>query len=237
MTLDYGAPFFGTSALMRADPDASYLLVAAHCLVLNDLFVDETTLLDSIDLVNWSVSSVTLSLPHGDVINGTSFRGLAIRGYSVQRETTLLDTCSPASHPSMADVNSSRAHSGHRFLISTKRRSRRSHDCYPRLEAPQMNGARSYRAFEARTARHDAVYRGTRSPRSRRTLDRRYRVPPDGQGGPHRPTRQRLRARGDRLPPRPSTGRHSPSSTTSRSSKGVTSSRSTSRFSAHTACT
>ena len=40
----YGVPFFGTSALMRADPDASYLL-ARRTAGLDDLFVNQTTVL------------------------------------------------------------------------------------------------------------------------------------------------------------------------------------------------
>ena len=40
----YGVPFFGTAALMRADPDASYLL-SRRTSGFNDLFVDETTVL------------------------------------------------------------------------------------------------------------------------------------------------------------------------------------------------
>ena len=39
----YGVPFFGTSALLRADPDVQLSSVATYVRVLTNLFVDETT--------------------------------------------------------------------------------------------------------------------------------------------------------------------------------------------------
>jgi type I restriction enzyme S subunit len=64
----YGVPFFGTSALMRADPDASYLL-AKRTPGIDDLTVTRATLLvprsgQLVGLIGHAV------LPHGDVLGG-----------------------------------------------------------------------------------------------------------------------------------------------------------------------
>jgi type I restriction enzyme, S subunit len=66
--LAYGVPFFGTSALMRADPDASYLL-AKRTPGIDELTVTKTTLLiprsgQLVGLIGHAV------LPHGDVLGG-----------------------------------------------------------------------------------------------------------------------------------------------------------------------
>jgi type I restriction enzyme S subunit len=64
----YGVPFFGTSALMRADPDASYLL-ARRTPGIGELTVGKTTLLiprsgQLAGLIGHAV------LPHGDLLGG-----------------------------------------------------------------------------------------------------------------------------------------------------------------------
>jgi type I restriction enzyme S subunit len=147
----YGAPFFGTSALMRADPDASYLL-ARRTPRLNDLFVDETTLLipRSGQLVGIIGHAV---LPHGDVVNGTITED-AIRVFCPGETTAgYLLACLSSEY-------------GRRQLKSRAFGSSIPHlnegtiagAVLPRLDAPQMDEL-GRRAFAARTARHRAVYR------------------------------------------------------------------------------
>ena len=66
----YGVPFFGTSALMRADPDASYLL-SRRTAGLDDLFVDETTvLIPASGQLNGIIGHAVL--PHGDVVGAAA---------------------------------------------------------------------------------------------------------------------------------------------------------------------
>ena len=65
----YGVPFFGTSALMRSDPDASYLL-SRRTSGFDNLFIDETTvLMPASGQLNGIIGHVVL--PHGDVLGGT----------------------------------------------------------------------------------------------------------------------------------------------------------------------
>ena len=62
----YGVPFFGTSALMRADPDASYLL-SKRTSGIDGLFVDDTTvLIPASGQLNGIIGHAVL--PHGDVV-------------------------------------------------------------------------------------------------------------------------------------------------------------------------
>ena len=64
--LRYGVPFFGTSALMRADPDASYLL-SRRTSGIDGLFVDETTVLvPASGQLNGIIGHAVF--PHGDVV-------------------------------------------------------------------------------------------------------------------------------------------------------------------------
>ena len=65
----HGVPFFGTSALMRADPDSSYLL-SRRTSGFSNLFVDETTMLvPASGQLNGIIGHAVL--PHGDVVGGT----------------------------------------------------------------------------------------------------------------------------------------------------------------------
>jgi len=65
----YGVPFFGTSALMRSDPDASYLL-SRRTSGFDNLFIDETTVLvPASGQLNGIIGHAVL--PHGDVVGGT----------------------------------------------------------------------------------------------------------------------------------------------------------------------
>ena len=65
----FGLPFFGTSALMRADPDASYLLARRTPGFVN-LIVDETTVLvPASGQLNGIIGHAVL--PYGEVVGGT----------------------------------------------------------------------------------------------------------------------------------------------------------------------
>ena len=65
----YGVPFFGTAALMRADPDASYLL-SRRTSGFQDLFVDQTTVLvPASGQLNGIIGHAML--PHGGVVGGS----------------------------------------------------------------------------------------------------------------------------------------------------------------------
>ena len=65
----FGLPFFGTSALMRSDPEASYLL-ARRTPGFENLIVDETTVLvPASGQLNGIIGHAVL--PHGDVVGGT----------------------------------------------------------------------------------------------------------------------------------------------------------------------
>ena len=147
----YGAPFFGTSALMRADPDASYLL-SRRTPGLSDLFVNETTLLvpRSGQLVGIIGHAV---LPHGDVVNGAITED-AIRVFCSEETTAgYLLACLSSEY-------------GRRQLKSRAFGSSIPHlnegtiagVVIPQLDTPQMEKL-GCRAFAARSARHNAVYR------------------------------------------------------------------------------
>ena len=147
----YGAPFFGTSALMRADPDASYLL-SRRTKGFADLFVDETTVLipsygQLVGIIGHAV------LPYGNVVGAT-----------VTHLATRIFCPNEASAGYLAAYLSSEY--GRRQL-----KARAFGGSIPHLDAPMVAGVTvprlddaqmeefGRRAFAARTARHDAVYR------------------------------------------------------------------------------
>ena len=147
----YGAPFFGTAALMRADPDASYFL-SRRTKGFADLFVNESTVLipRSGQLVGIIGHAV---LPHGDALEGVitedairvSCPGPSTAGYLLaclaseygRRQLKARAFGSSIPHLNEATVEG--------VVI-------------PRLDDAHMEEL-GRRAFEARTARHEAVYR------------------------------------------------------------------------------
>ena len=147
----YGAPFFGTSALMRADPDASYLL-SRRTKGFANLFVDETTVLipRSGQLVGIIGHAV---LPHGDALGGAITEdairvfcpGPSVAGY--------LFACLSSEHGrrqlKVRAFGSSIPHLNEATIEGV---------VVPRLDDAQMEDF-GRRAFAARTARHEAVYK------------------------------------------------------------------------------
>ena len=147
----YGVPFFGTSALMRADPDASYLL-SRRTAGFDGLFVDETTVLiprsgQLSGIIGHPV------LPYGDAVGGAVTED-AIRLFCPNEATAgYLLACLSSEY-------------GRRQLkvrafgssIPHLDESRVSGVVLPRLDDEQMEGL-GRRAFAVRTARHDAVTR------------------------------------------------------------------------------
>lgn len=80
----YGVPFFGTSALMRADPDASYLL-AKRTPGIDDLIVHETTVLvPGSGQLNGIIGHAVL--PFGDVL-GAAVTHDAVRIFTSDKAT------------------------------------------------------------------------------------------------------------------------------------------------------
>ena len=147
----YGTPFFGTSALMRADPEASYLL-SRRTAGLRDLFVEETTLLipRSGQLVGIIGHAV---LPYGDIVNGATTED-AIRVFCPGEATAgYLLACLSSEYGrrqlKSRAFGSSIPHLNEATIAGV---------LLPRLDAPQMDEL-GRRVFAARTARHVAVYR------------------------------------------------------------------------------
>ena len=147
----FGLPFFGTSALMRADPDASYLL-AKRTRGIEDLTVGETTVLvprsgQLKGLIGHAI------LPYGDVLGGAVTED-AIRIFgSGAAEAGYLFACLSSEY-------------GRRQL-----KARAFGSSIPHLDEsavagvvlPKLDDARmeelGLRAFAVRTARHDAIER------------------------------------------------------------------------------
>ena len=147
----FGLPFFGTSALMRVDPDASYLL-ARRTPGFENLIVDETTVLvPASGQLNGIIGHAVL--PYGDVVGGT------------------------VTHDAMRLLNSDEAVAGYLFACLSSEYGRRQlkvrafGSSIPHLDEsavagvvlPKLDDARmetlGRRAFAVRTKRHDAIER------------------------------------------------------------------------------
>ncbi len=145
----FGLPFFGTSALMRVDPDASYLL-ARRTPGFENLIVDETTVLvPASGQLNGIIGHAVL--PYGDVVGGT------------------------VTHDAMRLFSRSEAEAGYLFACLSSEYGRRQlkarafGSSIPHLDEsavagvvlPRLDDARmddlGRRAFAVRTARHDAI--------------------------------------------------------------------------------
>ena len=158
----YGVPFFGTSALMRADPGAGYLL-SRRTPGFDDLFVDETTVLvPASGQLNGIIGHVVL--PHGDVVGGTVTHD-AIRLFCPNEAVAgYLFACLSSEY-------------GRRQLkvrafgssIPHLDEARVGGVVLPRLDDEEMESL-GRRAFAVRTARHDAVIK----EREARTLVERW---------------------------------------------------------------
>ena len=147
----YGVPFFGTSALMRADPDASYLL-SRRTAGFEDLFVDETTVLvPSYGQLGGIIGHAVL--PHGDVV-GAVVTDLATRVFCRgKKDAGYLFACLASEYGrrqlKARAFGSSIPHHNEEAVAGVT---------VPRLDETQMEEF-GCRAFAARTARHRAVYR------------------------------------------------------------------------------
>ncbi len=147
----FGLPFFGTSALMRSDPEAGYLL-ARRTPGFENLIVDETTVLvPASGQLNGIIGHAVL--PYGDVVGAT------------------------VTHDAMRLFSASEAEAGYLFACLSSEYGRRQlkarafGSSIPHLDEPAVAGvvlprlddARTAefgrRAFAVRTARHDAIGR------------------------------------------------------------------------------
>ena len=145
----YGVPFFGTSALMRAEPDYSYLL-SRRTSGFDHLFVDEkTVLLPASGQLNGIIGHAVL--PYGDIVGSTVTHD-AIRLFSRNEETAgYLFAC-------LASEYGRRQLKARAFGSSIPHLDEARVDgvVLPRLDDGQMKDL-GLRAFAVRTARHDAV--------------------------------------------------------------------------------
>lgn len=145
----YGVPFFGTSALMRSDPDASYLL-SRRTSGFDNLFIDETTVLvPASGQLNGIIGHAVL--PHGDVVGGTVTHD-AIRLHCPDDATAgYVFACLISEYGrrqlKVRAFGSSIPHLNEPAVAGVT---------VPRLDDEQVERF-GHRAFEARTARHDAV--------------------------------------------------------------------------------
>ena len=147
----YGVPFFGTSALMRADPDASYLL-SRRTVGFDDLFVDETTVLvPASGQLNGIIGHAML--PHGEVVGG-SVTHHAIRLFCGNYATAGYLVACLSSEYARRQLKA-RAYGS---SIPSLDETRVAGVMLPRLDDAQMEEF-GLRAFSVRTARHEAVYR------------------------------------------------------------------------------
>ena len=147
----YGVPFFGTSALMRADPDKSCLL-SRRTPGFENLFVDETTVLvPRSGQLNGIIGHAVL--PLGEVVGGTVTDDVIRLFCSSDAVAGYLFACLSSEY-------------GRRQLkvrafgssIPHLDEARVGGVMLPRLDDEQMEGL-GRRAFATRTARHDAVMR------------------------------------------------------------------------------
>ena len=147
----FGLPFFGTSALMRSDPDASYLL-ARRTPGFGNLIVNETTVLvPASGQLNGIIGHAVL--PYGDVVGST------------------------VTHDAMRLFSPDEAVAGYLFACLSSEYGRRQlkvrafGSSIPHLNEPAVAGVvlprlddvrieqLGRRAFAVRTARHDAIGR------------------------------------------------------------------------------
>ena len=145
----HGVPFFGTSALMRADPDASYLL-SRRTAGLDDLFVSETTvLIPRSGQLSGIIGHATL--PHGDIVDGVLTED-AIRLFCPNEATAgYLWVC-------LSSEYGRRQLKARAFGSSIPHldEARVAAVVLPRLDDNRLE-ALGLRAFAVRAARHDAV--------------------------------------------------------------------------------
>jgi len=145
----FGLPFFGTAALMRSDPEASYLL-ARRTPGFENLIVDETTVLvPASGQLNGIIGHAVL--PHGDVVGGTVTHD-AIRLFSPNEAVAgYLFACLSSEHGrrqlKARAFGSSIPHLDESAVAGV---------VLPKLHAPRMK-ALGLRAFAVRTARHEAI--------------------------------------------------------------------------------
>ena len=147
----HGASFFGTSALMRADPDASYVL-SRRTRGFEELFVDETTVLipRSGQLVGIIGHAV---MPYGDVVSGAVTEH-AIRVFCANNTTAGYLLACLSSEYGRRQLKAGAYGSS----IPSLDESRVAGVMLPRLDGEQMERF-GRRAFAARTARHEAVFK------------------------------------------------------------------------------
>ena len=147
----HGAPFFGTSALMRADPDASYLL-SRRTKGFDDLFVDETTVLipRSGQLVGIIGHAV---VPYGDVVSGAVTEH-AIRVFCGSDTVAGYLLACLSSEYGRRQLKAGAYGSS----IPSLDESRVAGVVVPRLDDAQMEEF-GLRAFAVRASRHEAVHK------------------------------------------------------------------------------
>ncbi len=147
----FGLPFFGTSALLRSDPDASYLL-AKRTPSIKTLEIDETTVLvPRSGQLNGIIGHVVL--PHGDVVGGVVTED-AIRLFSPSEAAAgYLFACLSSEYGrrqlKVRAFGSSIPHLDESAVAGV---------VLPRLDDAWMEEL-GRRAFAVRTARHDAIGR------------------------------------------------------------------------------
>ena len=147
----YGVPFFGTSALMRSDPDASYLL-SRRTSGFDNLFIDErTVLVPASGQLNGIIGHAVL--PHGDVVGGTVTHD-AIRLHCPDDATAgYVFACLISEYGrrqlKVRAFGSSIPHLNEPAVAGVT---------VPRLDDEQVERF-GHRAFAARTARHEAVFK------------------------------------------------------------------------------
>lgn len=147
----YGLPFFGTSALMRSDPDASYLL-ARRTPGFENLMVDETTVLvPASGQLNGIIGHAVL--PYGDIVGSTVTHD-AMRLFSAgEAAAGYLFACLSSEYGrrqlKVRAFGSSIPHLNESAVAGV---------VLPRLDDTQMEEL-GQRAFAVRTARHEAIGR------------------------------------------------------------------------------
>ena len=147
----FGLPFFGTSALMRSDPEASYLL-ARRTPGVDDLAIDEkTVLVPRSGQLNGIIGHAVL--PYGDVVGGVVTED-AIRLFSRSKaKAGYLFACLSSEYGrrqlKVRAFGSSIPHLDESAVAGV---------VLPRLDDLRMQRL-GRRAFAVRTARHDAIGR------------------------------------------------------------------------------
>ena len=147
----YGLPFFGTSALMRSDPDASYLL-ARRTPGFENLIINETTVLVPASGQLKGIIGHAV-LPVGDVIGGTVTHH-AIRLFCRTKPTAGYLFASLASEYARRQLKARAFGSS----IPSLDESSVAGVGLPKLDDARMEEL-GLRAFAIRTARHEAIGR------------------------------------------------------------------------------